>query len=117
MNCLETAILDYTVNGRIQMRAGNEQMVGDLPGAAPHGVYRCQGVNRWCAIAVWNDQEWRRFCDILGHPPWTQDARFTTVLRRVKHRDALNALVETWTSQYPVEDIVARLQPPASPPA
>ena len=55
-------------------------MVGDLPGAAPHGVYRCQGVNRWCAITVWNDQEWRRFCDILGHPPWTQDARFTTVL-------------------------------------
>ena len=28
----------------------------------------------------------------------------------MKHRDALNALVETWTSQYPAEDIVARLQ-------
>ena len=80
VNCLETAILDYTVNGRIQRRAGNEWMVGDLPGAAPHGVYRCQGVNRWCAIAVWNDQEWRRFCDVLGHPAWTQEARFATVL-------------------------------------
>jgi benzylsuccinate CoA-transferase BbsF subunit len=99
VNCLETAILDYTLNGRIQMRAGNECMVGDLPGAAPHGVYRCQGANRWCAITVGNDQEWRRFCDILGHPPWTQDARFITVLRRVQHHDALNLLVETWTSQ------------------
>jgi benzylsuccinate CoA-transferase BbsF subunit len=110
VNCLETAILDYTVNGRIQMRAGNDCMVGDLPRAAPHGAYRCQGVNRWCTIAVGNDQEWRRFCAILGHPAWTQDARFTTVLRRVKHRDALHALVETWTSQHPAEEIMARLQ-------
>ena len=110
VNCLDTAILDYTVNGRIQMRAGNECMVGDLPAAAPHGVYRCQGVNRWCAITVWNDQEWRRFCDILGHPPWTQEAHFATALRRVQHRDALNVLIETWTSQYPAADIMARLQ-------
>jgi benzylsuccinate CoA-transferase BbsF subunit len=110
VNCLETAILDYTVNGRLQLRAGNECMVGDSPGAAPHGVYRCQGVNRWCAITVWNDQEWRRFCDILGNPPWTQESRFSTALRRVNHRDELNILVETWTSQHPAEDIMARLQ-------
>jgi benzylsuccinate CoA-transferase BbsF subunit len=110
VNCLETAILDYTVNGRIQMRAGNECMAGDLPAAAPHGVYRCQGVNRWCAITVGNDQEWQRFCGVLGHPRWTQDARFTTVLARVKHRDALNTLVEAWTTQHPAEDVMARLQ-------
>jgi benzylsuccinate CoA-transferase BbsF subunit len=84
--------------------------VGDLPAAAPHGVYRCQGVNRWCAITVGNDQEWRRFCAILGHPAWTRGSRFTTTLSRVKHRDELNGLVETWTSQYSAEAIMARLQ-------
>ena len=110
VNCLETAILDYTVNGRIQTRAGNECMVGDLPGAAPHGVYRCRGVNRWCAITVGNDEEWQRFCGVLGRPRWTRDERFTTALRRVQHRDVLNTLVETWTSQLPAEDIMARLQ-------
>jgi benzylsuccinate CoA-transferase BbsF subunit len=110
VHCIETAILDYTVNGRVQMRAGNEAMIGDVPGAAPHGVYRCQGVNRWCAISVGNDHEWRHFCDILGYPSWTQDARFTTALRRVKHRDTLNELVESWTAKYPAEDIMARLQ-------
>jgi crotonobetainyl-CoA:carnitine CoA-transferase CaiB-like acyl-CoA transferase len=110
VNCLDTAILDHTVNGRIQRRAGNECMVGDLPGAAPHGVYRCQGVNRWCAIAVWNDQEWRGLCNILGHPPWSQEPRFATALGRVQHREALNALIETWTCQFPAEDIMARLQ-------
>jgi benzylsuccinate CoA-transferase BbsF subunit len=110
VNCLETAILDYTVNGRLQMRAGNEWMVGDLPGTAPHGVYRCQGDNRWCAITVWNDQEWRAFCEVLGHPPWTREPRFATVLRRVKHRHELNALIETWSSQQRAEDIMHRLQ-------
>jgi benzylsuccinate CoA-transferase BbsF subunit len=110
VNCLEAAILDYTVNGRIQRRAGNDCMVGDLPGAAPHGVYRCQGINRWCAITVGNDQEWRRFCDVLGHPRWTQDPRFTSALGRVQHRDALNLLVESWTSQYPAGEVMARLQ-------
>jgi benzylsuccinate CoA-transferase BbsF subunit len=110
VNCLETAILDYTVNGRIQKRAGNERMVGDLPGAAPHGVYRCQGINRWCAITVGNDQQWRCFCAVLGHPRWTQDPWFASELRRVQHRDALNVLVEAWTSQYSAEEVMARLQ-------
>ncbi len=110
VHCLDTAILDYTVNGRLQSRAGNEWMVGDLPGAAPHGVYRCLGTNRWCAIAVVNDRDWQRFCEVLGHPPWTQDARFATVLSRVKHRDELNALVEAWTSQQPVAEVMTRLQ-------
>jgi len=110
VNCLDTAILDYTVNGRVQVRAGNEWMVGDLPGAAPHGVYRCLGTNRWCAIAVLNDQEWWRFCDVLGHPPWTREPRFTTALGRVKHRGELQVLVEAWTSQHLAEEVMHRLQ-------
>jgi crotonobetainyl-CoA:carnitine CoA-transferase CaiB-like acyl-CoA transferase len=110
VNCLETAVLDYTANGRVQTRAGNEWMVGDLPGAAPHGVYRCRGTQRWCAIAVLNDREWRRFCQVLGHPAWTRDARFGTVLNRVKHRDELNAQVEAWTSMHPAEEVMQRLQ-------
>lgn len=110
VQCLETALLDDTVNGRVQGRSGNEWMVGDLPGAAPHGVYRCQGENRWCAVAVLNDQAWQRFCEVMGHPLWTQEARFATSLNRVNHRDALNALIEDWTSQLPAEEVMRRLQ-------
>ncbi len=110
VNCLETAILDATVNGREQVRAGNELMVGDLPAAAPHGVYRCQGENRWCAIAVLTDQEWTRFCAALEHPSWTREPRFATILARVRHRGELNALVEAWTSQLPAEEVMRRLQ-------
>ncbi len=110
VNCLEAALLDYTVNGREQVRAGNEWMVGDLPGAAPHGVYRCQGENRWCAIAIFTDQEWARFCEVLGSPAWVQEPRFVTALGRIRHRDELHALVEAWTSQHPAEEVMHRLQ-------
>jgi crotonobetainyl-CoA:carnitine CoA-transferase CaiB-like acyl-CoA transferase len=110
VQCLEAAMLDDIVNGRVQSRAGNECMVGDLPGAAPHGVYRCQGENRWCALAVLNDQEWQRFCEVLGRPPWTQKPQFATVLGRVKHRDELNRLVEDWTSRLPPAEVMHRLQ-------
>lgn len=110
VNCLEAALLDYTVNGREQIRAGNEWMVGDLPGTAPHGVYRCQGENRWCAIAVFTDQEWAKFCEALESPSWAQEPRFATVLGRIRHRDELHAFVEAWTSQRPAEEVMHRLQ-------
>lgn len=110
VNCLATAILDYTVNGREQRRAGNEWMVGELPGTAPHGVYRCRGENCWCAIAVFTDQEWQRFCGVLGEPVWTREARFTTALGRVKHRHELNALIEAWTVQRPAAEVMRQLQ-------
>jgi benzylsuccinate CoA-transferase BbsF subunit len=110
VNCLETAILDYTVNGRVQTRAGNAWMVGDLPGAAPHGVYRCRGMDRWCAIAVLNDREWQGLCEVLGRPPWTGEGRFATAMGRVKHRDELDALLEAWTSQHPAVEVMHRLQ-------
>ena len=110
VNCLETAILDYTVNGREQTRAGNEWMIGDRPGMAPHGVYRCLGDNRWCALAVCNDQEWHRFGVVLGNPAWTQESRFATALSRVRHRGELNTLVEAWAMRHTAEEVMRQLQ-------
>ena len=61
------AILDYTVNRRVETRDGNK-----CPYAAPHGVYRCKGDDRWCAIAVFSDSEWKAFC---GRPAAGLDHR------------------------------------------
>jgi benzylsuccinate CoA-transferase BbsF subunit len=109
-NCLETALLDCRVNGREQGRVGNEWMVGDLPGAAPHGVYRCLGENRWCAIAIFGDREWVRFREVLGSPAWAQAPPFSTLLGRIRHREALQACVEAWTAQRSPEEVMQRLQ-------
>ena len=48
------AILDYTANGRVQTRIGNRN-----PTAAPSGVYPCKGDERWVALTVMTDENWK----------------------------------------------------------
>jgi benzylsuccinate CoA-transferase BbsF subunit len=59
---------------------------------------------------VYNDQEWQRFCAVLGNPAWTQEGHFATALSRVRHREALNTLIETWTVQQTAEEVMRQLQ-------
>ncbi len=99
------ALLDYAVNGTIQGRCGNEHAY-----AAPHGVYRCQGDDRWCAIAVFTDDEWRSFCHAIGSPAWTSESSFATFLSRKDNERELNELVEAWTLKHAAEDVASRLQ-------
>jgi crotonobetainyl-CoA:carnitine CoA-transferase CaiB-like acyl-CoA transferase len=101
----ETAILDYTVNHRVQGPNGNR-----LPYAAPHGVYRCQGDDRWCAIGVFTEGEWKAFTSAIGSPDWTQEERFASLPGRKQHEDELDRLVEEWTSERTPEAVMATLQ-------
>jgi benzylsuccinate CoA-transferase BbsF subunit len=102
---LALAILDYVVNGCIASRMGNACSY-----AAPHGVYRCKGDNRWCTIAVFDDTEWKAFCGAAGNPEWTADSRFSALMGRKEHEAELNGLVETWTVKHPPEEVARLLQ-------
>lgn len=102
---MESVYMDYTVNGRLQERRGNRGLC-----SAPHGVYRCIGEERWCAIEVRNDDEWRRFCDVVGNPAWTQDPRFGTVLSRLNNLDKLDRHVEEWTANHTPLEVMEVLQ-------
>jgi len=93
---LGEAIMDYTMNGRVQDSLGNR----DLHGAAPCGNYRCKGEDRWVSITVRGDEEWEGFCRALGYPEWTRDEKFSTVLSRYKNQDELDKRVERWTLQH-----------------
>ncbi|MBM4463644.1 MAG: CoA transferase [Chloroflexi bacterium] len=98
-------LLDYTVNGKVQTRMGNQH-----PYAAPHGVYFCRGDNRWCAIAAFTDEEWRSLCEVMANPSWTKEPRFATFLSRKKNESELNTLVEEWTSMHTAEEVISLLQ-------
>ena len=102
---LGDAIVDYTLNGRPVEPVGNSSTQ-----AAPHGVYRCCGEDRWCAIAVFSDEEWQGFKRALGSPQWTENSRFATLASRLKNADELNRLVEEWTRQHTAEEVMAWLQ-------
>ncbi|CAN5421111.1 CaiB/BaiF CoA-transferase family protein [soil metagenome] len=40
--------------------------------AAPHGVYPCAGQDKWCAIAVHNQQQWLALCAVLVTLEWSE---------------------------------------------
>lgn len=102
---LAPAILDYTVNGRIANRVGNRH-----PYAAPHGAYRCQGQDRWVAIAVFSHEEWESFCKVIGEPEWTRDPKFSTLMGRKENEDELDRLVEKVTINYTPEEMMMMMQ-------
>ncbi len=113
---LAPALMDYTVNGRIEARAGNR-----LPHAAPHGAFRCQDIkiktpfgekdeDRWCAIACFGDDQWSRLRGVMGDPEWSRDEPFATHAGRKQHEDDLEAKLTEWTRPQLAEDVMAQLQ-------
>ena len=65
--------LENQMSGKSRERRGNSH-----PRMSPHGCYRCLGDDAWVAIAVRSDDEWRRFCDVIGQPNLATDARFAS---------------------------------------
>ncbi len=103
--------LDVTANGRPTRRAdfptGNRL---EHPAAAPHGVYPVLGEDRWIAIAVFDDEEWRGLVAEMGEPEWCGDARFATHAARVANQDALDEHLRDWTRRLEPHEATRRLQ-------
>ncbi|MHB8684574.1 MAG: CaiB/BaiF CoA transferase family protein, partial [Dehalococcoidia bacterium] len=109
---LAPALMDCTVNGRIEVRAGNR-----LPHAAPHGAFRCkdnewngQPEDRWCVIAVFDDAQWRALVEAMGSPVWADDARFAAHAGRKQHEDEIDAKIGEWTRERTAEEVMALVQ-------
>ena len=106
---LDTLALDLSVNGSasVSTRTGNRLPHG---GGAPHGAYRCLGEDRWVAITVFTDAEWRAFVEVMGNPQWAAAPRFSSRDAREQNADALDACVESWTMNNAAEDVMILLQ-------
>src|SRR6266704_2566749 len=79
--CLQGQTGPYAeLPGRDATRAGNRS-----DHAAPHGAYPCAGDDRWIALSVRGEAEWRALCSVLAEPAWLADARFSTPAARVAH--------------------------------
>ena len=96
---LTPSILEFAATGRIPGRAGNADLV-----AAPHGVYRCAGADRWVALSIWSDAEWRSLRDLIGLDGLTLAAD------RRAARAALDVRISTWTGSRERDDVVTTLR-------
>jgi crotonobetainyl-CoA:carnitine CoA-transferase CaiB-like acyl-CoA transferase len=65
----------------------------DDPVHAPHAVYRCAGEDRWLAIAVTDDAEWRALC---GAVPSLRDLAVLSRGERRSARATIDARLAGW---------------------
>jgi crotonobetainyl-CoA:carnitine CoA-transferase CaiB-like acyl-CoA transferase len=104
---LGPALLDVAANKKEFLPQGNR---ADYLPAAPYGVYRCLGIDRWCVIAVFQEKEWASLGEVMGDPPWMGDEKFATLEGRKKNVSELDEQIEKWTSQFSPSQVVDLLQ-------
>jgi crotonobetainyl-CoA:carnitine CoA-transferase CaiB-like acyl-CoA transferase len=98
---LSELIVRYSATGEVPLRLGNHHEA-----AAPHGVYPCQGEDRWIAIAVLSDEEWRALARVLA----CTDERFDSQAGRLAHEEELDAVLAAWSRGFEAHALMARLQ-------
>ena len=98
-------MMEYLANGREPESLGNRSLH-----TAPHGCYRCRGEDRWVAIAVYGDREWKSFCEVLDRAEWMRDPRFSSLPVRLENAEVLDDLIEQWTSGREAYQVMTVLQ-------
>jgi len=102
---LAPAMIDCAVNARDVPRAGNRSA-----DRAPRGVFRCCGEDRWIAISIGTDKQWRSLCEVLGFPADRESWR--TASGRLAEQDdiekALAASIAAWDAFELMERLQAR---------
>ncbi len=79
--------MNYLVSGRPPQRLGNAH-----PNIVPYQTFA--SADGHLILAVGNDAQFRRFCELAGCAELADDARFATNRARVEHRDILIPLIE-----------------------
>jgi crotonobetainyl-CoA:carnitine CoA-transferase CaiB-like acyl-CoA transferase len=103
--------LNYLTSGQVPARLGNEH-----PNIVPYKTLPCS--DGYFILAVGNDRQFQRFCDLAGAPELPRDARFATNSDRVRNRAALYALLPEITRRKTARewlDGLAALGVPAGP--
>ncbi|MCH8195118.1 MAG: CoA transferase [Chloroflexi bacterium] len=98
-------LMDAATSGTRYERMGNQ-----ATSASPHGVYPCLGDDRWCAIAVLTEDEWRSLCRAMGDPALVSDSRFASAADRKRNEPAVDAIVGAWTRRHTAETVMTTLQ-------
>lgn len=83
---LENAFARFFATGEEPRRLGTRH-----PVMAPFQAFAT--ADRPIVVAVSSDAHWSSFCRVLGHPEWADDARFAHSVGRIRHLEALEALI------------------------
>ena len=99
------AVMEFSLTGREPEKTGNRD-----GRKAPHNVFRCQGEEKWVAVSVETDEQFRALAQATGNPGWADDPRYATTQARLENQDALESSLRQWTAGLSVKTVVATLQ-------
>ena len=100
---MAVANMNYLVSGAPPRRAGNAHA-----NIVPYEVFRC--ADGHLILAVGNDGQFAKFCEVAGRPEWAADPRFAKNVDRVKNRGVLVPLVADAISARGRADWLAALE-------
>ena len=101
---LTPILLDRQINNRIKEREGNSH-----PLYCPNGVYPCKGKQRWVAITITSNKDWKAFSGIINKQ-WLNKKEFSTFKGRKHNEEKIDSLIAQWTIEHTAEEITRLLQ-------
>lgn len=113
LNIAAEQVVEHSAYGEVVERIGNRH-----PLLAPQGVYRCADgeatdppgtEERWVALSVADDEQWRTFRTALGDPGWACSPELDTLPGRRAAHAALDEGIAAWCRHRAVDDIVEAL--------
>ena len=100
---------NYLVSGKVPGRLGNAHQ-----NIVPYQVFETaaavDGLQDHIILAVGNDSQFAKFCDVAGRPELAQDARFARNQDRVRNREVLVPLLEASMKRRSKADWLAALE-------
>ncbi len=100
---LANQAMNYLVSGAAPRRLGNAH-----PNIVPYQTFAT--ADGYLIVAVGNDRQFERCCQVLGLPALTTDPRYARNADRVAHRDALIPLLQEALARRPRDHWLAELE-------
>ncbi|PVY41092.1 crotonobetainyl-CoA:carnitine CoA-transferase CaiB-like acyl-CoA transferase [Pontibacter virosus] len=95
---------NYLVAGHSPQRMGSEH-----PNIVPYGsVFACRD-GRQLVLAIGDDRQFRRLCQVLGDAALADNPSFATNSARVRHRNAVNEQLRQLVSQFERDGLLREL--------
>jgi formyl-CoA transferase len=94
---------NFLTSGKLPERRGNAH-----PNIVPYDAFAC--ADGHILIAVGNDAQFARFCDVIGLDGLAKDTDFTTNLARIENRVRLSAMITDALAGLEKAEVVRRLQ-------
>lgn len=100
---LANQAMNFLVSEKTPRRGGNRH-----PNIQPQDVFAV--ADGHIVLAVGNDEQFRRFADVLAAPEWADDPRFATNAKRVDNLDQLHPMIADRLAAMPLAHWLAELR-------